>query len=48
MRTAISDVEVEYIDIDKPEMLSVPGHEGKYEFGTLTHFAYKVKNSPNN
>jgi len=22
----------------------VPGHEGKYEFGVLIHFAYKIKN----
>jgi valyl-tRNA synthetase len=26
-------------------MLEVPGHEGKYEFGVLVKFAYKVKDS---
>jgi valyl-tRNA synthetase len=43
MRTAISDIEVDYIDIDKPIALEVPGHEGTTEFGWLTKFAYRVK-----
>jgi valyl-tRNA synthetase len=45
LRTAISDIEVEYIDLDQPIKRSVPGHSGNYEFGYLTHFAYKVKDS---
>ena len=47
LKTAISDIEVDYIDIEKPTMLSVPGHDKtkKYEFGTLTSFAYKVDGS---
>jgi valyl-tRNA synthetase len=45
MKTAISDIEVDYIDIDKPTKLSVPGHDGKYDFGLMTSFAYKVKDS---
>ena len=47
LRTAISDIEVEYIDIEKRTRLPVPGHDaGKtYEFGVLTSFAYKVKGS---
>lgn len=45
MKTALSDVEVEYLEIDKPTYLTVPNHSGKYEFGMLTKFAYKVKGS---
>jgi valyl-tRNA synthetase len=47
LNTAISDIEVDYIDIEKPTMLNVPGHDKnkKYEFGTLTSFAYKVEGS---
>lgn len=45
MKTAVSDLEVEHFDVNGPTMLSVPGHDPnkKYEFGTLTEFAYKVK-----
>lgn len=45
LRTALSDLEVEYIDIKEPTFLKVPGHDQnrKYEFGVLTEFAYKIK-----
>lgn len=45
LRTALSDLEVEYIDLKEPTFLEVPGHDPnqKYEFGTLTEFRYKVK-----
>lgn len=44
MNTALSDLEVDYIDFDKPKKIQVPGHGDKwYEFGQLTHFLYKVK-----
>jgi valyl-tRNA synthetase len=45
LKTAISDLEIEYIDINEPTFLKCPGHDpnGKYEFGALTEFAYKVK-----
>lgn len=45
LNTAISNIEVDHVEIDtKPVWLSVPGHakDKKYEFGTLTEFAYKV------
>eukprot|EP00937_MAST-01D_sp_MAST-1D-sp2_P004645 g4645.t1 len=44
LKTAISDLEVEYIDLKKRTMMSVVGHDPakKYEFGCLTSFAYKV------
>lgn len=45
LKTALSDLEVEFVDLDGPTLLKVPGHDpnGKYEFGTLTEFAYKIK-----
>lgn len=45
LKTALSDLEVEFIDIKEPTWLKVPGHDpnNKYEFGTLTEFAYKIK-----
>ena len=45
LRTALSDLEVEYTDLTGPTWLQVPGHDPnkKYEFGTLTEFAYKLK-----
>jgi valyl-tRNA synthetase len=44
LRTAISDIEVEHIDLEKRTRLPVPGHgAGKtYEFGVLTSFAYAL------
>ena len=45
LKTALSDIEVDYIDLKEPTFLKVPGHDPtkKYEFGTLTEFAYKIK-----
>lgn len=45
LRTALSEIEVEYIDIKGRTMLKVPGHDPnkEYEFGCLTSFAYKIK-----
>lgn len=45
MKTALSDLEVEFIDLTGPTFLKVPGHDAnkKYEFGTLTEFSYKIK-----
>lgn len=47
LKTAISDLEVDHIELDGPTRLSVPGHDPKktYEFGILHHFTYKVKGS---
>lgn len=47
MRTALSDLEVEYKDIAEPTLLKVPGHDPNkmYEFGYITEFAYKLKGS---
>jgi valyl-tRNA synthetase len=45
MRTALSDLEVEYREFKKIEKVKVPNHDLNklYEFGTLTRFAYKIK-----
>ena len=45
LKTALSDLEVEYIDLTGPTMMTVPGHDPnkKYEFGVLIHFSYRVK-----
>jgi len=46
LQTAISDVELEELEIDKPTMLSIPLHTGKYEFGVLIDFAYRFRDDP--
>ena len=43
LKTALSDIEVDHIEIKKPEKRQVLGHDGFYEFGYLVHFAYKIK-----
>ena len=45
LKTALSDLEVEHMELTGPTMLPVPGHDPnrKYEFGALTHFEYKIK-----
>ena len=46
LQTAISDVELEDLEIPQPTKLSIPGHKGTYEFGVLIDFAYKFKKDP--
>jgi len=41
--TALSDIEVDYLDITKPIKRKVPGHAKEVEFGWLTKFAYPVQ-----
>ncbi|KAH7424251.1 hypothetical protein KP509_12G097300 [Ceratopteris richardii] len=43
LKTAISDVEVDYEDIKGKTLLKVPGYEEPVEFGTLTSFAYPLE-----
>eukprot|EP00178_Gracilaria_changii_P010977 TRINITY_DN31659_c0_g3_i1.p1 TRINITY_DN31659_c0_g3~~TRINITY_DN31659_c0_g3_i1.p1 ORF type:complete len:1075 (-),score=200.71 TRINITY_DN31659_c0_g3_i1:2864-6088(-) len=45
LNTAISDIEVDNVDIDAFTKRKVPGHDHEVEFGVLTHFAYKVDES---
>ncbi|KAM2975805.1 hypothetical protein FF1_001925 [Malus domestica] len=43
LRTAISDIEVDYIDVKERTLLKVPGYENPVEFGVLTSFAYPLE-----
>lgn len=42
LRSAISNVEVDYVDLDKPTMLKVPGYAEPVEFGVIHSFVYKL------
>jgi valyl-tRNA synthetase len=45
LQSALSDIEVDFLDIKEVTHLAVPNHSAKekYEFGTLTSFAYKIE-----
>ncbi|XP_026409220.1 valine--tRNA ligase, mitochondrial 1-like isoform X2 [Papaver somniferum] len=43
LRTAISDIEVDYKDIKERTLLKVPGYDTPVEFGVLTSFAYPLE-----
>eukprot|EP00002_Diphylleia_rotans_P039329 TRINITY_DN909_c0_g1_i2.p1 TRINITY_DN909_c0_g1~~TRINITY_DN909_c0_g1_i2.p1 ORF type:complete len:1026 (+),score=250.34 TRINITY_DN909_c0_g1_i2:57-3134(+) len=46
LKTAISDMEVEYVTVEKKTRMKVPGYgEKTYEFGVLTSFSYKIVGS---
>lgn len=45
LKSAISDIEVDKIDIPGRTLLSIPGYKDKIEFGVLTHFKYRVIDS---
>ncbi|KAL7575005.1 hypothetical protein ACA910_010822 [Epithemia clementina (nom. ined.)] len=52
LKSAISDIEVDYIDLEGRTYLDVKTHKGnrndpkgRYEFGTLTSFAYPLEGS---
>lgn len=40
LKTAVSDIEVDYIDVPKRMGVHVPGYESAVEFGAITSFAY--------
>ncbi|EKX34791.1 hypothetical protein GUITHDRAFT_166133 [Guillardia theta CCMP2712] len=42
LKSAVSDLEVDYITLEQPEKLSVPGYDRKVEFGMFWEWAYKV------
>jgi valyl-tRNA synthetase len=50
LQSAISEIEVDYIDLEGRTFLAVPNHKEKatYEFGMITSFAYKVYESDTN
>lgn len=43
LQSAISDIEVDYLEIDGPTKISVPGYNEPVEFGSLIKFAYKLQ-----
>ena len=47
LKTAISNIEVEYKELEGRTLLAVPSHapNKKYEFGALISFAYKIEGS---
>ncbi|RKP00108.1 hypothetical protein CXG81DRAFT_13641 [Caulochytrium protostelioides] len=47
LKTALSNLEVETIELTGPTMMSLPDHDPskKYEFGTIISFAYPIENS---
>lgn len=46
LRTALSDIEVDHVEIKEPQKMKVPGYTDGVEVGYLTHFSYKLKDSP--
>ncbi|CAH0546633.1 unnamed protein product [Brassicogethes aeneus] len=42
LKSAISDIEVDKVELPGRTFLSVPGYDEKVEFGVLVHFAYQV------
>jgi valyl-tRNA synthetase len=45
LRTAVSDIEVDYIEVEKATLLSVPGYNEQVEFGAIVSFAYPIEGS---
>ncbi|XP_048525235.1 valine--tRNA ligase [Dendroctonus ponderosae] len=43
LKSAISDIEVDKVELPGRTFISVPGYEEKIEFGVLVHFAYQVE-----
>lgn len=42
LRSAISDIEVERVEVSGPTALPVPGYDRPVVFGELTDFAYNI------
>jgi len=45
LRSAISDIEVDKVELPGKTLMSVPGYKEKVEFGVIISFAYKVEGS---
>ncbi|KAK2080454.1 hypothetical protein QBZ16_000307 [Prototheca wickerhamii] len=43
LKTAVSDIEVEYIELAGRTPVAVPGYSDKVEFGAITSFAYPLE-----
>ncbi|XP_065342527.1 valine--tRNA ligase isoform X2 [Cloeon dipterum] len=42
LKSAISDIEVDKVELPGRTLLSIPGYDEKVEFGVLVNFAYKI------
>ncbi|KAH9632901.1 hypothetical protein HF086_002723 [Spodoptera exigua] len=42
LKSAISDIEVDKIELNGRTLMSIPGYESKVEFGVLVYFAYRT------
>ncbi|CAB0037005.1 unnamed protein product [Trichogramma brassicae] len=45
LKSAISDIEVDKVELTKKTMLSVPGYQEQVEFGALVFFDYEIEGS---
>lgn len=45
LQSAISDIEVEHLNLSGPTDVAVPGYQKPVKFGVLTNFSYKLDNS---
>lgn len=45
LQTAVSDIEVDHVDIETATLLPVPGYDDPVEFGVIISFAYPIENS---
>ncbi|CAH0715283.1 unnamed protein product, partial [Brenthis ino] len=45
LKSAISDIEVDKVELPGRTMLSIPGYDSKVEFGVLVLFAYRAEDS---
>lgn len=43
LRTAVSDIEVDKIELEKATLIRVPGYDEPVEFGALISFAYPLE-----
>lgn len=43
LRTALSDIEVDLLEINKPSKIRIPGYEKTVEVGVLWHFSYPLE-----
>lgn len=46
LKTALSDIEVDTEDIDRPSRIRVPGHDKTVEVGMLWYFVYPIQDMP--
>ena len=45
LKSAISDIEVDKVEVPGRTLMAVPGYKDKVEFGVIISFAYKVRSS---